>query len=403
MVQGVRRRLGDQMKLLIISNMAHYQSAGQIVGWGPTVQEIDHLAQAFEEVRHIACLHPQQAPGSSLPYASERVSLIPVLPAGGRRFRDKLDILRLSPGYLSVIMKELIWADVVHVRCPANISLWAIVLLALVRTPRIRWVKYAGSWQPGGTRAWSYALQRWWLNKGLHRGVVTVNGRWPNQPKHVYSFLNPCLTDQEIAEARLAASEKQISIPPRLIYAGRLERAKGLDRLLNILARLQQRGLSVTLDLVGDGPERPAFENLARALGVAQLVKFHGWLPRPGLAPLYAQAHLMVLPSSSEGWPKVLSEAMAYGVVPISSNVGSIPEYLDSFGTGKTFDPDDVEGFTDAISYYSLHPEAWKKESEKGMRAAQLFTYANYLKSIQNLLDVNLNGEFETALANPIF
>jgi hypothetical protein len=76
---------------------------------------------------------------------------------------------------------------------------------------------------------------------------------------------------------------------------------------------------------------------------------------------------------------------------------------LERFGTGRTFEPDDVEGFTDAINYYFSHPGVWKEESEKGVRAAQLFTYAKYLNSVQKLLDVNSSSKFEKALSSSIF
>ena len=62
------------MRLLVISNMSHYLRDDEVVGWGPTVQEIDHLATLFDEVRHIACLHPEPAPASALPYAAPNVA-----------------------------------------------------------------------------------------------------------------------------------------------------------------------------------------------------------------------------------------------------------------------------------------------------------------------------------------
>jgi len=376
------------MKLLIISNMAHYIRDNEIVGRGPTVEEINHLAGLFKEINHIACLHNTEVPLSSLPYSSKRISLIPLPPAGGPNILKKLFILFLAPLYIYTILRELPKADIVHVRCPANISLIAIVLLSLIRSPSIRWVKYAGNWQPYDKEAWSYKFQRWWLLKMLHRGVVTVNGQWPNQPKHIHSFLNPCLTTREAEEARKISSEKQLSFPLRLLFVGRLETEKGVGRALNILSKLHQKGISATLDLVGDGPERSRFEKLTNNLGINQLVKFNGWLPRPDLIPIYSAAHIFLLPSCSEGWPKVLSEAMAYGVVPIASNVGSIPQYLKRFGTGRTLPPEDEEGFENAICYYSLHFDLWKEESENGIKAAKYFSYETYLNEVKNLLKI---------------
>lgn len=368
-----------------------------MVGWGPTVREIDYLSGLFDEVVHVAPLHTG-APESAIAYESSRVRFRPVPPAGGERLIDKLSILVRAPVYLRTILKELRGADVIHVRCPANISLLAVLMLAILRGPRLRWVKYAGNWRPAGEEAWSYKFQRWLLNKGLHRGVVTINGRWPAQPPHVHSFLNPCLTEQEIREAQASAGGKEINTPLRLIYVGRLERAKGVDKILRVLADLKQRGLSATLDLVGDGPERVEFEELAATLEVNALTTYHGWLPRARLAPLYAQAHIIILPSSSEGWPKVLSEAMAYGVVPIASRVSSIPQYLKRFGTGRTCAPDDIEGFAGAVVDYVLHPQRWKEESRNGAKAAQSFSYSNYLEAVRNLLEIKLNIGLETAL-----
>ena len=379
------------MRLLIISQMSHYQRGNQIVGWGPTVHEIDHLAQIFDEIRHIACLHTETAPSSALPYSSDRISLVPVPMVGGEGLLKKLDVIRLTPLFIRTILKELAKADVVHVRCPANTSLLAIILLALVRAPRVRWVKYAGNWRPDGEEPWSYTFQRWWLKKGLHRGVVTINGRWPDQPSHVYSFLNPCITGEELSLAQAAAAAKQVTSPFKLLFVGRLERAKGVDRALNILSSLEKRGLPAKLDLVGDGPQRGEFEELARKLGVGHLTTFHSWLPRTALAPLYGEAHVLVFPTNSEGWPKVLSEAMAYGVVPVCSSVSSIPQYLKEFGTGRMLEPDDVEGFTAAVADYYSAPDIWKRESEMGVKAAQLFSYSNYVTSVRKILNMKIN------------
>ena len=96
-----------------------------------------------------------------------------------------------------------------------------------------------------------------------------------------------------------------------------------------------------------------------------------------------------VLPSSSsEGWPKVLSEAMAYGVVPVTSNISSIPQYLQQCGTGRTFEPEAVQSFAGAIASYACQPAVWKAESECGAQAASRFSYSAYLGAVRKLLDL---------------
>jgi len=386
------------VRLLIVSNMTHYMADdGQVVGWGPTVEEIDALATVFDEIRHLAFLHAGRPPATLLPYSAPNVRFLPMPPSGGKSLWHKVGILQRSPNYVTNMLREFRWADAVFVRCPSNVGLEALVLLAFCRRPHYRWAKYAGNWHPDGPEAWSYTLQRWWLNQGFHRGVATVNGRWPGQPRHVYSFLNPSLTAPDIEQGRLAGERKELQPPLYLLFVGRVEAAKGVGRILRIAKTLQTDGVPFELHLVGDGPQRPAFERRAREEGLERQTTFHGWLPKPALDDFYRRAHILLFPSAaSEGWPKVLSEAMACGAVPVASAVSSIPQVLAETGAGVALPPHDVEAFVQAIQGYVGDPEAWRRASRAGMAAAERFTYGAYLGAVREMFrdawDVELNG-----------
>ncbi len=262
----------------------------------------------------------------------------------------------------------------------------ALAMLATSNGSRRLWFKYAGNWRPDGPEPFSYRLQRWWLAKGWHRGQVTVNGSWPEQPPHLITFFNPCLTEAELQAGSEAAAAKALEPPVHLLFVGRVDEAKGAGRLIEIGRRLMELGVNYTLDLVGDGPNRAVFESTARAAGIEHRICFHGWLPRSSLREFYRQAHLLVLPSKTEGWPKVLSEGMAYGVVPVASHVGAIPQALAQFGIGRCLPANDVAGFSQAIAAYCSAPERWHHESQAAVRAAQNFSYANYLAAVRSLL-----------------
>jgi glycosyltransferase involved in cell wall biosynthesis len=275
-------------------------------------------------------------------------------------------------------------ADVVHIRCPANISLLALLLLVVRRSPRLRWFKFAGNWQPETRDALSYRVQRWILTRNWARGVVTINGRWQNQPDHLVSFLNPSLTETEIAQARARVATKRLQAPIRLVFVGRTEESKGLGAALRVTAELAKRH-TVLLDVVGDSPTRPDFERMARELGIADRVSFRGFLPRTEIAPHYCDAHFILFPSHSEGWPKVLSEAMAYGAVPVTSRVSSIPQVLDDLGCGVSIPPSDEAGFVTAIEAYLREPERWHKESQRGREVVHRFSYEHFLSQVATL------------------
>jgi glycosyltransferase involved in cell wall biosynthesis len=259
-------------------------------------------------------------------------------------------------------------------------------MFALMRRPPIRWVKYAGNWVPSGKDAFSYKVQRLWLARGLHRGVVTVNGVWPNQPGHVLSFENPSLTEQDIRQGKEFSLTKEISPPVSLLFVGRVEAAKGVGRLLSIASRLKQQGFPFSLDIIGDGMEKPAFIRQATEAGLDDVVRFHGWLSKREIVDYYARAHLLVFPTSaSEGWPKVLSEGMAYGVVPIAGEVSSIPQLLRGNSAGVALPPDDIQGFTNAILDYSTRPEKWRAAVSAGLESAGRFTYERYLCVVKDM------------------
>jgi glycosyltransferase involved in cell wall biosynthesis len=378
-------------RLLIISGTAHYKQDGKIVGHGPTIREISQLAVHFERIHHIGCFHRGSAPGMMLPYSSERVRFIPVPFAGGDRLSDKVGVLLVASLYVTTILRELadldLKADVVHVRCPAPISLVALILLSFLKTPRKRWVKYAGNWQPKCLDSIGYAIQRWWLKRNFARANVTVNGDWPHQPPHITAFVNPCLTRDELEEGSALAASKPPFSPLRLLFVGEVNEKKGVGRSVEIVRRLINHGLNVTFDIIGDGPQRASFEAQAAQCTQGSVV-FYGWLPRPALSPFFQKAHLMLFPSASEGWPKVLSEAMAYGVVPVASDVGSIPQYLREAGVGVTLNPYDLHSFATAIIEYAQQPGRWQIESKRSVIVAKRFTYDVYLENVSHLLEL---------------
>jgi glycosyltransferase involved in cell wall biosynthesis len=375
------------MRLLVISHMPHHMRDGVVVGWGPTARELDRLATRFERVRHIACLHPGPAPASSIPYAAKNIELVPVPPSGADGLLGKLDVLRTSPHYVRAILRELRDADMVHVRGPAHIALIAMLILSLRKTPAPRWFKYAGNWKPDGREAVSYHLQRWWLERGLQRGFVTVNGRWPHQPSWIRTFYNPSLDDHDIEVARRAAHHKQLTSPLQLLFVGRIETAKGAGRALDVVARLRARGKLCRLELIGDGDERARFELRAKELGIADTVTSAGWQPPTVVNEAYQRAHVLLLPTTaSEGWPKVLSEGMAYGVVPIAGAISSIPQYVAEFGAGAAVSAHDIEAFAEAIARYIDDPACWVRESRRAVEATRWFSFSQYLSSVDELL-----------------
>lgn len=130
---------------------------------------------------------------------------------------------------------------------------------------------------------------------------------------------------------------KNINTQIKLLYCGRLTRAKGIFEILETAANLQTKSIDFRLDIVGfagEGESEEIFHKFSEKLKIDGLINWHGFIKfGPELFSMYHSADILLLPSYSEGMPHVVWEAAAFGCVVISSRIGGIPflfEHLDN-------------------------------------------------------------------------
>jgi glycosyltransferase involved in cell wall biosynthesis len=153
-------------------------------------------------------------------------------------------------------------------------------------------------------------------------------------------------------------------VADRLLFVGNLaQRYKGLDTLLHAVALARTRGSQQSLRVVGDGRYVPEMEALARRLGIADRVVFLGTRSRTQVAQEMAAAQLFVLPSRTEGLPRVLLEAMAVGTPCVATAVGGIPELLPATALTR---PDDPAALAELIERVLSSPELRRQLVELG-------------------------------------
>lgn len=163
--------------------------------------------------------------------------------------------------------------------------------------------------------------------------------------------------------------------PMRLLFVGRLVPVKGVDLLLRAVKSLSETGLSVQLSIVGDGPSHRQLMQTVKTLGIERQVEFLGWVaPSQLFANVYPSASVLILPSLSEGVPKVLLEAMAVGLPVVASNVGGIPDLVKHGVTGLLVSPGCVQDLASAIRCLMEDPGLQSRLGQNAWRAARRYT-----------------------------
>lgn len=138
--------------------------------------------------------------------------------------------------------------------------------------------------------------------------------------------------------------------PPRLLCLGRLVPAKGFDLAIAAFARVRDRFPGLTLDMAGDGPERERLVAEAIRLGVADAVRFLGWVEPSHVYELINTATLLLMPSRREGLPIVSLQAAHMGRPVVGTTAGGLPEVVKHGATGWLCAIDDAAGLTNAIA-----------------------------------------------------
>jgi glycosyltransferase involved in cell wall biosynthesis len=131
-----------------------------------------------------------------------------------------------------------------------------------------------------------------------------------------------------------------------VVYAGRLSEEKGVDVLLEALARAPE----LRADVVGDGPARDSLAGLAPSLGVEDRVRFRGRLAAADVHEAMREAAVVVLPSRwYENMPITVLESFAAGVPVVASALGGMPELIEDGVDGILVPPDDPLALASAL------------------------------------------------------
>jgi len=138
---------------------------------------------------------------------------------------------------------------------------------------------------------------------------------------------------------------------------GRLSRLKGVHHLIAASSRLAVSGVPVHLAIAGDGSEANALRDLAASSGIADRVRFEGFVPDERAGEFLAGLDVFVLASLTEGLPFTVMEAMRAGLPIVASRVGGVPEMIEDGVSGILYDAGDEMALATALERLWRDPE----------------------------------------------
>ena len=182
-----------------------------------------------------------------------------------------------------------------------------------------------------------------------------------------------------------------------LLTVGRAVEKKGIDTLLEALARLP-KDLHWRWSHIGGGPLKGRLEVLATKLGIAERCEFLGALPQATVLETYRKSDLFILPSridstgDRDGLPNVIIEAQSQRLAVISTNISGIPELLSDGKNGILVEPDSPQNLANAIKKLCRDAGLREKMGTAGnARVRAGFNHKRTIGSIVTLLTGSLD------------
>ncbi len=369
----------NKPRLAIVSDtsMWDHPEKGRIA-FEPVVKEIETFQHLFSTMEWLGYRRNNQNTEKNARLAkvdSLRYAYLPEM--GGKTIFSKLHILILIPLMALKVLRVVLKSDVVHMRGPSHPALIALIISFFDWSNRIYWFKYAGNWIESSP-PFFYKIQRGLLKiKWRSNLKTTINGNWEDGKKVFLNFKNPCVSEETYLAWGTDFERKEYLNSLNVVFVGRLVEKKGI---LNLLEAVKEIGIDFTLHVVGDGP---LMDNVEAATSELPGVKLYGFLDAAGVTEIYKNSHLLILPSETEGFPKVIAEGAQYGVVPIVTDISSIGQIVKDDFNGFLMVDGSVSSIKACLNRALKHRDL-KGMAQKCRELARGFTYQEYVRRIQN-------------------
>ena len=368
------------MRLAIISHKVCLNSSDSPSGYqtdGGFPFQIKAISELFSETKVIVPCKTSASNNGCSPLVGNNLQVRPLSVAKFTGLKSKLNF----PFWLlqngRIIWKEIRQADAVHSPIPGDVGTVGMVFALLLRKPLF--VRHCGNWLVQRTTAerfWKWSMERFAGGRNVMFATGGTNESPSKQNSNIKWIFSTSLQKDEIGKTAVRKLPSDGKI--KLITACRVEDRKGVDVVIESFPSILEKFPNATLDVVGDGSLINKLKKRAENLKIQNKITFHGKVEHSKVIDLMKNAHLFCFPTSaSEGFPKVVVEALANGLPVITTKVSVLPQLIGT-GCGILLDEATSDKLAEAVINVCSNPEKYEKMSEQSINTAQHYSLENW-------------------------
>jgi glycosyltransferase involved in cell wall biosynthesis len=368
------------MRLVVVSHKLCWRVPESPSGFatdGGFPLQMQAISELFDETKiAVPCAEAKDA-GDLTALNGKNLRVVALSDLKGAGWRRKLNVPVWLVGNGWTVWREVRRADAVHAPVPGDVGTFGMIFALILRKPLF--VRHCGNWLVPRTAAehfWKWMMERFAGGRNVMLATGGTNEPPSRSNPNVKWIFSTSLRSRELAEAaprRLPADGGF-----KMLIACRQEKGKGGAIVLESLPLVLKKFPRTTLDVVGGGSFLEELKELAKRLRVADKVTFHGKVPQRRVVALMRRAHVFCFPTeASEGFPKVVLEALAGGLPVITTKVSVLPQLVGE-NCGVLLNEATAENLAAAVEKICGDARIYRRMSESAIAAARQFSLENW-------------------------
>jgi Glycosyl transferases group 1 len=377
------------MRLVVFSHKVCWASESSPTGYatdGGFSFQMQALSELFDATTLVVPCRVVRDTEGETALEGRAMSVVPLAEPPGtgalRKLLLPLWVMRNS----RILLREVRQAGAVHAPIPGDIGTVGMLLALALRKPLF--VRHCGNWFRPKTTAES--LWKWTMERlaGGDRVMLATGGAVepPSRRNIAIQWIFSSSMRQSEITSCYRIRERPSSSSLRLIIVCRQEVEKGTGLVIQSLPTIVQRFPLATLDVVGDGSALGLFRRMTADLQLADRVIFHRRVDHARVIELLKGAHLFCYPTAaSEGFPKVVLEAMACGLPVVATRVSVLPQLIRR-GCGRIVEQASPKAIADAVTEIVTNEDRYLQMSASAVETAQEYSLERWRDTIASML-----------------